>query len=163
MADASASASDARRLLLVYAGRAGGRTERLVQAAREGIAEAGAGLELRALPALAAGIDDLLWAHGVLLATPEHFGYMAGALKDFFDRTFYPAEGRTEGLPYALCVAAGTDGSGTVAAVTRIVTGYRWKAIAEPLVVIGDATPAQLAACRDRAQTLAAGLLAGLW
>ena len=33
--------------------------------------------------------------------------YMAGAIKDFLDRTFYPVAGRTEGLPYALVVSAG--------------------------------------------------------
>jgi multimeric flavodoxin WrbA len=88
--------------LLVYAGHAGGRTHAMVEAVRRGAAAAGDEVELRALPALAAGVDDLLWATGLLIGTPEHFGYMAGAIKDFFDRTFYPVQGRVEGLPYAI-------------------------------------------------------------
>jgi len=166
----------ARHLLLLYGGHAGGRTERLRRALAAGIgaavssdavhgADAGSPteLELRARPALEAGLDDLLWAHGVLLATPEHFGYMSGALKDFFDRTFYPAEARTVGLPYALVVSAGQDGSGTVAAVQRIVTGYRWKSIAEPVVVVGEPDAAALARCEELGATMAAGLVAGVF
>ncbi len=151
------------RILLVYGGRAGGRTERLRAALVAGLREPGDPLELRERPALDAGIDDLLWAQGLLLATPEHFGYMSGALKDFFDRTFYPAEGRTEGLPWALCVSAGNDGTGTVAAVERIATGYRWKRFAEPVVVVGEPDAAALARCRELGATLAAGLAAGVF
>jgi multimeric flavodoxin WrbA len=158
------------RVLLIHGGHAGGRTERLVQAVAAGVREAGEatdegddGVELRVLPALQAGIDDLLWCQGLLIATPEHFGYMSGAVKDFFDRTFYPAEGRTEGLPYALCVSAGNDGTGTIRAVERIATGYRWKPIAEPLLVVGAPEERHLAACRELGQTMAAGLAAGLY
>ena len=158
------------RLLLVYGGHPGGRTDRLRAAAVEGIgtvaaecAADGVALELRERPALAATIDDLLWAGGVLLGTPEHFGYMSGALKDFFDRSFYPAQGRTEGLPWALFVSAGNDGRGTVAAVERIVTGYGWQAVAEPLRVVGEPDEAALARCRELGATLAAGLAAGIF
>ena len=159
----------ARHLLLLYGGHAGGRTERLRRALVAGIVVPAdpsmptCELELRERPALEAGLDDLLWAHGVLLATPEHFGYMSGALKDFFDRTFYPAEARTVGLPYALVVSAGQDGSGTVAAVQRIVTGYRWKAVAAPVVVVGEPDAVALARCEELGATLAAGLVAGVF
>ena len=151
------------RILLVYGGHAGGRTERLRAALVAGLREPGDPFDLRESRALEAGIDDLLWAQGLLLATPEHFGYMSGALKDFFDRTFYPAEGRTEGLPWALCVSAGNDGTGTVAAVERIATGYRWKRFAEPVVVVGEPDAAALARCRELGATLAAGLAAGVF
>jgi multimeric flavodoxin WrbA len=152
-----------KRLLMIHGGHAGGRTERLVEAVAAGVRDCGDDVELRVLPALAAGIDDLLWCEGLLIGTPEHFGYMSGAVKDFFDRTFYPAEGRTEGLPYALFVSAGSDGTGTIRGVERIVTGYRWKAITEPLLVIGDPGADALARCRELGQTMAAGLAAGVY
>jgi multimeric flavodoxin WrbA len=152
-----------KRVLLIHGGHTGGRTARLVEAAGYGVRDCGDEAELRVLPALAAGIDDLLWCDGLLIGTPEHFGYMSGAVKDFFDRTFYPAEGRTEGLPYALFVSAGNDGTGTIRGVERIATGYRWKAIAEPLLVIGDPDEDALARCRELGQTMAAGLAAGLY
>ena len=152
-----------RRILLVHGGHAGGRTERLVGAVSAGVAEFAADTELRTLPALQAGVDDLLWCEGLLIGTPEHFGYMSGAVKDFFDRTFYPAEGKTEGLPYALFVSAGNDGTGTIRAVERIATGYRWKPVAEPVLVVGAPEERHLAACRELGQTMAAGLAAGLF
>jgi multimeric flavodoxin WrbA len=68
-------------VLLVYGGQPGGRTERLCTAALAGLRAAGEAFELRERPALQATVDDLLWAQGILLATPEHFGYMSGALK----------------------------------------------------------------------------------
>jgi len=150
-------------VLLVYGGQPGGRTERLCTAALAGLRAAGETFELRERPALQATIDDLLWAQGILLATPEHFGYMSGAVKHFFDRTFYPAEGRTEGRPYGLMVSAGNDGTGTVAAVERIVTGYRWRAVAPPVVVVGEPDAAALARCEELGATLVAGLEAGVF
>ena len=154
------------RLLVVHGGRPGGRTEQLRLAAVEGANAAAheldGNLEVRVRPALEAGVDDLLWANGVLLGTPEHFGYMSGALKDFFDRTFYPCENRTAGLPWGLFVSAGNDGQGTRAAVERIVAGYRWRSVATPLIVVGEPDAAALSRCRELGATLAAGLVAGL-
>jgi multimeric flavodoxin WrbA len=152
-----------KRLLLVYGGHAGGRTERLVRAVQQGVLDAAADVTLVLRPALEASPADLLDAHGVLLATPEHFGYMSGALKDFFDRTFYPVEGRTQGLPYALIVSAGTDGTGTCRAVERIVRGYGWTEIAPPLLVVGEPSEASCAAAAELGATLSVGLAAGIF
>lgn len=167
------------RILLVYGGQPNGRTEQLRREVVAGIASVarsdddgtadapgtapGTVYELRERHALLATVDDLLWAQGLLLGTPEHFGYMSGALKDFFDRSFYPAEARTAGLPYGLFVSAGNDGRGTIAAVERIVTGYGWRAIADPVRVVGDPDEAALARCRELGGTLVAGLTAGIF
>lgn len=151
------------RVLMIHGGHPGGRTYALVDAVREAIAAFDEPIELRVLPALNAGLDDLLWCQGLLIGTPEHFGYMSGAVKDFFDRTFYPAQGRTEGLPYGLFISAGNDGTGTARAVDRIVTGYRWRAIAEPVIVVGDIDEAARARCRELGQTMAAGLSFGVF
>jgi hypothetical protein len=155
------------RLLVVHGGREGGRTERLrlaaVAGASEAVREFDGNLELRIRHALEADVDDLLWANGVLLGTPEHFGYMSGALKDFFDRTYYPCENRTAGLPWGLFVSAGNDGQGTRAAVERIVTGYRWRSVAEPVIVVGEPDAVAFTRCRELGATLTAGLVAGLF
>lgn len=149
-------------LLLIYAGHAGGRTHAMVQWVKQGVAEAGEDIELRALPALEAGVDDLLWAHGLLIGTPEHFGYMAGAIKDFFDRTFYPVQGRVDALPYAIFVSAGNDGTGAVTSIERIALGYRWKQCAEPVIVKGDPSDTDRQRCAELGQTLATGLALGV-
>ena len=154
----TATGVGAKRILLVWGGRPGGRTEALRAAVVDGIRSIDAPVELRLRPALEAQLDDLLWCDGLIMGTPEHFGYMSGALKDFFDRTFYPAEGRKDALPVALFVSAGNDGRGTVSAVERIVLGYRWNWVAPPLIVVGEPDAAVMASARELGATLAAGI-----
>ena len=152
-----------KHLLLITGGQPGGRLERLAEAVVAGAAEFADEVELRHRPALQATLDDLLWAQALVIGTPEKFGYMAGAVKDFFDRTYYPAEGKVDGLPFAVFVSAGNDGSGAVASVERIANGYRWSRVAEPVVIKGEPDDEALARCRELGQTLAAGLAVGVF
>lgn len=151
-----------KRLLLVYHSQSG-RTARLMEAVCAGAAELADEVELRVLRAFDAGLDDLLWAEGLLIGTPENFGYLSGAVKDFLDRTYYPAEGKTLGLPWAMFVSAGNDGAGAVRALERIATGYGWTRVADALVVQGEPDEVALARCRELGQTLAAGLACGIF
>ncbi|KAB2936784.1 MAG: flavodoxin family protein [Rhodocyclaceae bacterium] len=110
-----------------------------------------------------ATLEDLLACHGLVVGTPENFGYMAGMVKDFFDRTYYPAEGKTVGLPYALFVSAGNDGTGAVTQIDRIATGYGWKRVAEPLIARHEVTGADLAACEELGEAMASGVALGIF
>lgn len=121
------------------------------------------GVETRVRPALDASPEDVLDAGAILLLTPENLGYMSGALKDFFDRAYYPCLDRTSGAPYALCIRAGNDGEGAVRAVTRIVTGLRWRPFRGPLVCRGSWRPDFLDDCRELGALAAAGLDAGIF
>ena len=150
-------------MLIIHGGHAGGRTHRLVQAVQLGVLATGEAIDVRTLPALEADANDLLWAHALLIGTPEHFGYMSGAVKDFMDRTFYPVEGKVDGLPYAVFVSASNDGSGAVSSIERIALGYKWKRIAEPVIVRGEITDAELQRCAELGQTMAAGLALGIF
>jgi NAD(P)H-dependent FMN reductase len=157
-----------KHVLIIFGGHAGGRTRQLVEAVERGVRLANddtaqQAIEIRTLPALEAGIEDLLWANALLIGTPEHFGYMAGAIKDFMDRTFYPAEGKVEALPYAVFVSAGNDGTGAVTSIERIALGYKWKQVAEPLIVKGEVTEADLQRCVELGQTIAVGLDLGIF
>ncbi|MDD3763384.1 MAG: flavodoxin family protein [Nevskiales bacterium] len=151
-----------KHLLIVFHSQSG-HTEALIRAASQGAAELADEVETRMLRAADAGLDDLLWADGLLLGTPENFGYMSGALKDFMDRTYYPAEGLTIGKPYALIVSCDNDGSGAARAIERIATGYGWQAIAEPLISRGGIAPGAGERARELGQTLAAGLSMNLF
>ncbi len=151
-----------KHLLLVYSSQSG-HTEAMMHAVSEGAAEFSDAVELRALQALSAGIDDLLWAQGLLIGTPENFGYMSGAVKDFLDRTYYPAQGKVNGLPYAVFISAGNDGSGAVRAIERIAQGYGWQKIAEPVIALNELDNQSLERCRELGQTIAAGLAYGIF
>jgi multimeric flavodoxin WrbA len=109
------------------------------------------------------GPDDVVSASGVILLTPENLGYMSGALKDFFDRCYYPCLERTQGTPYALVIRAGSDGTGTRRGVETIITGLRWRAVQEPLICRGEWRPEFVEQCRETGLLMAAGLEAGVF
>lgn len=115
-------------------------------------------VETRVRAALDDVCEDVLVAEAILLLTPENLGYMSGALKDFFDRIYYPCLDRTAGTPYALCVRAGNDGEGASRAVARIVTGLRWRPFREPLVCRGAWRADFIDQCRELGLLAAAGL-----
>jgi hypothetical protein len=121
------------------------------------------GVEARALTPFEAGPDDILAADGVILGTTENLGYMSGALKDFFDRSYYPVLEKTEGLPYCLYIRAGHDGTGTRRGVETIVTGLRWRQVQEPLICRGEWQESFVDDCRELGMTMAAGLEAGIF
>lgn len=152
-----------KKLLIIYHTQSG-NTNRMAEAVLEGARDPDvANVETRVLDALDASSADLLAADGVIFGTPENFGYMSGALKYFFDRTYYDCLDRVAGKPYALFVRAGNDGRGAIDSVTRIITGLKLKAICEPVLIAGDFDAARLAECREMGQLFAAGLEAGIF
>lgn len=162
-----------KTLLIVWHSLTGGSAQ-MAQAAAEG-ARTETEVAVRLLAATQAGPEDLLAADGVLFVTPENLATMAGLMKDFFDRCYYPALGRIEGRPYAAMVCAGSDGSGAARQIERICTGWRLKAVAPALIVNTQAQtpeailapktigPDDLARCRDLGQALSSGLALGVY
>ncbi|HEX5096240.1 MAG TPA: NAD(P)H-dependent oxidoreductase [Acidimicrobiia bacterium] len=150
-------------LLVVSHSRSGG-TQALTDAVVAGAtADDIEGVAVRSLRAFDATADDVRAADAIALGTPENFGYMSGALKDFFERIYYVLLEETRGLPYALYVKASTDGDGAVRSVERITTGLKWRAVLPPVVVVGDLQDAHLEAAHELGLTLAAGLEAGVF
>ena len=148
-------------LLIVYHTQSG-NTGQLAEAVLRG-ARTEAGVDTVMKRAFDATLEDLLGCQALLIGTPENFGYMSGAIKDFFDRTYYPAEGKTVALPYAVFVSAGNDGRGAVTQIERIATGYGWKRVAEPLIVRKEITADDLAQAEALGAALAAGLALGIF
>jgi multimeric flavodoxin WrbA len=150
-----------KTLLIVY--HTGGvKTARMAEAVERGARSEG-GVTVLVKRCTDAGPDDVLAADGLILGTPENFGSMAGMMKDFLERVFYPCEGKVNGRPYALFVGAGQDGNGAVDSVERIVTGLRLKKVHEPIIGLKDLTPEVLSSCEELGAALAAGLALGIF
>ena len=150
--------------LLIVAHAPSPNTLRLREAALAGARHLDiTGVETVVLPPLEAGPADVLAAQAILLGTTENLGYMSGALKDFFDRSYYPCLERTQGLPYALYIRAGSDGTGTRRAVESIATGLRWRAVQDPLICRGAWQESFVEECRTLGTLVAAGLEAGVF
>lgn len=152
-----------KRLLVVYHSASGG-TLQLLEAVLEGARDPEAGeVDILVRPALSATAEDVLTADGLLLGTPENFGYMSGGLKDFFDRIYNPCLEHTAGLPFGLFIRAGNDGRGAEQAVQRIVTGLRWRQVAPVLIARGPLEDTALHEARELGLSLAAGLAGGIF
>jgi multimeric flavodoxin WrbA len=162
-----------KTLLIVFHSLTGG-TRQMAEAAARG-ASTEPEVTVRLLAAPDAEPADVTAADGYIFASPENLAAMAGRMKDFFDRTYYPALDRINGRPYATLVCAGSDGENAARQIARIATGWRLRPIADPLIVRTNAqTPeailapktirtADLAACREIGMAMANGLAAGIF
>jgi multimeric flavodoxin WrbA len=162
-----------KTLLIVQHSVTGGTRQMAAAAADSAGGEPGAAVRL--LTADQAGPGDLLSADGYIFACPENLAAIAGVMKAFFDRSYYPVLSRLEGRPYATLVCAGSDGESAVRQIARIATGWRLKAVADPIIVCTHAqTPeailapktigeADLARCRELGAAMAAGLALGVF
>ena len=149
------------RILIVYHSQTG-NTEKMAFAAADGAL----GIEQTEVvlkKAQDATIEDLLESDGLAIGTPENFGYMSGMIKDFFDRTFYPAQDKVFKKPYVIFISAGNDGTGALRAIERIAQGYKFKMIYHPVIAKGKLTEDDLEKCRELGSTLAAGCQLGIY
>jgi multimeric flavodoxin WrbA len=162
-----------KTLLTVYASVTGGARQMAEAAARGGAQEPG--VRCRLLQADEAGAQDVLAADGYIFVAPEMLAALAGQMKWFFDRAYYPALDRVNGRPYALMICAGSDGQNAVRQVVRIAAGWRLKAVADPLIICTHAQtpetilapksigPEDLKRCEETGLALATGLAAGIF
>lgn len=169
-----------KELLIVWHSLTGGAGQ-MARAVADGAgagAPAGAGeqaVAVRLQPARHTTPEDVLAADGYVFVTPENLASMAGVMKDFFDRIYYPALDRLNGRPYACLVCAGTDGTGAVRQIQRIATGLRLKEVAPPRIVITRAqtpetilalkriAPHELEPCRELGAAFSAALASGIF
>jgi multimeric flavodoxin WrbA len=163
----------AKTLLIVYHSTTGG-TRQMVEAVARGAAGEPT-IRVRLLAAPVAQAADLLEADGYIFGTPENLAAIAGLMKDFFDRTYYPVLDQISGRPYATLICAGSDGHNAACQVARIATGWRLKAMADPLIVCTHAqtpeailapkviSPDNLKRCEELGAALAAGMSMGVF
>lgn len=148
-------------LVVVYHSQSG-NTERLARAVAEG-ARAVNGVVVKLMRAAETNADHMRLARCLVLCSPEYFGYMAGAVKDLFDRTYEQVREEVVGKSYAVVISAGNDGSGALTSIERIVAGCKLRKVQEPIIVRGAVSPEAMGKCRELGRTLAAGIDLGIY
>ena len=149
--------------MLIVAHNPSPNTQKLVEATLRGASHEDIdGIQVKFVPPLQATPEDVLWADAIILGTTENFGYMSGALKDFFDRIYYPCLEKTEAMPFAVYIRAGLDGTGTRIAIGKITTGLKWKPVQEAIILHGEYREEFEQQCEELGMLMAASLESGI-
>ncbi len=151
------------KTLLIVAHAPSPNTKKLAQAAYDGANHPDIDINVILKAPQDTQPEDVLAADALLLGTTENLAYMAGLTKDFFDRCYYQVLEKKQGMPFALYIRAGHDGTGTKLAMQTITTGLRWSWSQEALILQGDWQQEFIEQVKELAMTLAAGLEAGIY
>lgn len=143
------------KVLVVYHTQRG-NTEKLALAVKEGMESCGIDVVLK--KAFEADLEDLLSRDGYCFGTPDYFSYMAGALKDFFDKTYYPSEGKITNRPYICFVCYGGSGK-AVESLEKMVKTFKLKKITEPLLVEGKPKKEDLEKAKELGKKLVEAII----
>ena len=151
------------KILIVYHSQTG-HTRKMAENVARGAASI-EGVTVSLKKAGEATLEDLLECDGLVIGSPEYFGYMSGMIKDFFDRTYNEAQGKKEIFkkPYVAFISAGNDGTGALNAIERICIGYQFKKVYEPVLAKGEIDRETLTKCQELGKTIAAGCEAGIY
>ncbi|AWT48667.1 flavodoxin [Psychrobacter sp. YP14] len=151
------------KTLLIVAHAPSPNTQKLAQAAFDGANHSDLDVTVILKSPQETQPGDVLAADALLLGTTENLAYMAGLTKDFFDRCYYPVLDKKQGLPFAVYIRAGHDGTGTKRALQTITTGLRWEWVQQALILQGGWQDVFAEQVAELAMTLAAGVEAGIY
>jgi multimeric flavodoxin WrbA len=151
------------KILIIYHSQSG-NTERLARAVAAGVSET-ENASANFKQAFDASAQDIRECDAIVFCSPEYFGYMAGAVKDFFDRTYEDLknDATIHKKPYCVLISAGNDGSFALTHIERLCKGYRFKKVQHPIICKGPVTEEVLTSCYELGMTIAEGVNAGIF
>jgi multimeric flavodoxin WrbA len=116
------------KVLILYYSR-GGNVEALARAVAEGVSKVGGiTAELRRVDY--ATVDDLISCDAVAFGSPNYFGYMAGLMKDFFDKA-WSVRDKISGKPAAAFTCGGSSSDAALLSIERIFPAFKMEKAAE--------------------------------
>ena len=140
------------KVLVVYHSLSG-NTKKMAEAVAEGAKAAGAAVAVKT--GIEAGVDDLLGCDAVALGSPDYFSYIAGGLKDFLDRTYYPTQGKVTGKPAGVFASAGGPPAKVIGILQQALGWFKLKQVAEPVGCSGAPSAEALSGCKALGRALA--------
>jgi multimeric flavodoxin WrbA len=145
-----------KNVLIIYHSQ-GGNTERIAERCFEAMIKQQE-VNVYFKRALGTTLKDIENCDGLIIITPEYFGTMSGAVKDFFDRTYYPAQELDINIPFGLIVCSQNEGDGTKRDIEKIATGYVLKKTLAPLIIKEHEIDQRLGEVEEFGQTFALGI-----
>lgn len=144
--------SSMKKVLIIYHSQSG-NTEAMAKAVSEGANAAGAAVVLKR--AADANAEDILACDIVAIGTPNYFGYMAGLVKDCFDRVWAAIRDKVGNKPYVTFGSSGGGGAQALDSVDRICGGLKMIKAFEDILATRKPTEEDLAEYRELGKKLA--------
>ena len=139
-------------VLVLYYSRTG-RTEALAKAVAEGVNNVeGASARLKRVDY--ATVYDFISSDAFAFGSPNYFSYMAGLMKDFFDKALSVREKAT-GKPAAAFTSSGGSSDSALLSLEKMISAFRLEKVADGVVSQGEPSKEALASCRKLGEALA--------
>jgi multimeric flavodoxin WrbA len=135
----------------------GGRTEALAKAVAEGV-EAVDNASAKVKRVDYATVDDFISCDAVAFGSPNYFSYMAGLMKDFFDKALRIRE-KVTGKPAVAFTSGGGSSNSALLTLERMISSFRLQKVGEGVVSSGTPSKDDLASCRKIGEVLAKAAL----
>jgi len=137
-------------VLVLYYSRTG-RTESLANAVAEGVKSKGGSAKVKRVDYVT--VDDFISCDAVAFGSPNYFGYMAGIMKDFFDKALSIRE-KVTGKPAVAFASGGGSGNAALVSLENMIASFRLDKVTEGVVSKGEPSEEDLEACKKLGQAL---------
>ena len=139
-------------VLVLYYSRSG-KTEGLAKSVAEGVSLVpGATASMKRVDY--ATVNDFISCSAIALGSPNYFGYMAGLMKDFFDKA-WGIRDKVIGKPASAFTSGGGSNNSALLSLERLMAAFRLEKVTEGVVSQGAPSPADLEACKKLGEALA--------
>ena len=139
-------------VLVLYYSRSG-RTEALADSVVEG-ASGVDGVSAKKKRVDYATVNDFIFCDAVAFGSPNYFSYMAGLMKDFFDKALSIRE-KVAGKPSGAFTSGGGSSDTALASLEKMITSFKLEKAVDGIVSQGEPSEEHLRDCRKLGDTLA--------
>lgn len=129
-----------------------GNTEKMAKALADGVRSV-PDVDVTLKEAVDTDPEDLVQADAIAFGAPNTFGGMAGALREFFDRSWAVHE-KTSGKPAVAFTCELPDQTGALKEIEKFFALYGLQATSEGISAPGEVGEKELAACNKLGQDL---------
>lgn len=140
------------QVLVLYYSRSG-KTEKIADAIAKGVSKIEEAETVSKRVDYATGVD-LLNCDAVAFGSPNYFSYMAGVMKDYFDRALGIRD-KVSGKPAAAFTSGGGDSSTALDSLEKMIDSFKLTKVADGLISAGDPTWEDLKKAENMGEKLA--------